>query len=145
MSEPLLRLLGIGLLTLLYLFFARILWVTRSQLREANKAEKKPAPKPQSPKQLILTITEPPEQRGKSYSVAQSATIGRATSASIVLDDDYASQFHARVYLDNGAYFVEDTGSTNGTTLNSKTLTKPVKVSLGDTIQTGAVTFEITA
>ncbi|GAA3300448.1 hypothetical protein GCM10020295_41240 [Streptomyces cinereospinus] len=57
---------------------------------------------------------------------SQTITLGRAHDSTIVLDDDYASSRHARIYPDrDGQWIVEDLGSTNGTYLDRTRLTTP--------------------
>ena len=46
--------------------------------------------------------------------------IGRAPECTLVLDDDYASGRHARLFPQDGEWFVEDLGSTNGTFLGAR-------------------------
>ncbi len=56
----------------------------------------------------------------------QTITLGRAHDSTIVLDDDYASSRHARIYPDrDGQWIIEDLGSTNGTYLDRSRLTTP--------------------
>ena len=50
--------------------------------------------------------------------------IGRSPGSTLVLDDDYASGRHARIFPQDGEWFVEDLGSTNGTYL-APTVTAP--------------------
>ena len=46
-------------------------------------------------------------------------TLGRAPESTVVLDDDYASNRHARLTpAEGGRWIVEDLGSTNGTWLD---------------------------
>ncbi|MFV1990376.1 MAG: FHA domain-containing protein [Acidimicrobiales bacterium] len=157
MSEPLLRVLSIGFLTLLYLFFLRVLWITRSQLRAPKPARKAPllthqnnsSPRNTQPANLSLTVVDPPELQGQIYLLGESTTIGRAASAGIVLEDDFVSQFHASITLNSGTYVLEDLGSTNGTfridkSREPKAVTKAEKLTLGDTFRIGAITFEMT-
>ncbi|MCA1224381.1 FHA domain-containing protein FhaB/FipA, partial [Streptomyces sp. 8L] len=62
----------------------------------------------------------------------QTITLGRAHDSTIVLDDDYASSRHARIYPDrDGQWIVEDLGSTNGTYLDRTRLTTPTPIPLG--------------
>ncbi|MFI9393201.1 FHA domain-containing protein [Streptomyces bauhiniae] len=74
----------------------------------------------------------------------QTITLGRAHDSTIVLDDDYASSRHARIYPDrDGQWIVEDLGSTNGTYLDRSRLTTPTPVPLGGAIRIGKTVIEL--
>jgi diguanylate cyclase (GGDEF)-like protein len=70
-----------------------------------------------------------------------SLTLGRTVDADLVFHDDQISRRHARISLDpvSSTYFLEDLGSTNGTFLNDRPVTKGQlkdgdKIFLGSTI-----------
>ena len=74
----------------------------------------------------------------------QTITLGRAHDSTIVLDDDYASSKHARIYPDrDGQWIVEDLGSTNGTYLDRTRLTTPTPIPLGAPIRIGKTVIEL--
>ncbi|MEU2559690.1 FHA domain-containing protein [Streptomyces longispororuber] len=74
----------------------------------------------------------------------QTITLGRAHDSTIVLDDDYASSRHARIYPDrDGQWIVEDLGSTNGTYLDRTRLTTPTPVPLNAPIRIGKTVIEL--
>ncbi|GHI24027.1 FHA domain-containing protein [Streptomyces hydrogenans] len=74
----------------------------------------------------------------------QTITLGRAHDSTIVLDDDYASSRHARIYPDrDGQWIVEDLGSTNGTYLDRTRLTTPTPIPLGAPIRIGKTVIEL--
>jgi pSer/pThr/pTyr-binding forkhead associated (FHA) protein len=74
----------------------------------------------------------------------QTITLGRAHDSTIVLDDDYASSRHARIYPDrDGQWIVEDLGSTNGTYLDRARLTTPTPIPLGAPIRIGKTVIEL--
>ncbi|TWV45315.1 FHA domain-containing protein [Streptomyces misionensis] len=74
----------------------------------------------------------------------QTITLGRAHDSTIVLDDDYASSRHARIYPDQGGqWIVEDLGSTNGTYLDRSRLTTPTPIPLGAPIRIGKTVIEL--
>ncbi|WP_030683932.1 FHA domain-containing protein FhaB/FipA [Streptomyces sp. NRRL B-1347] len=74
----------------------------------------------------------------------QTISLGRAHDSTIVLDDDYASSRHARIYPDrDGQWIVEDLGSTNGTYLDRTRLTTPTPVPLGAPIRIGKTVIEL--
>lgn len=69
--------------------------------------------------------------------------IGRSSEADVEIDDPYASEFHARVGLQDERIVVHDLGSTNGTYVNGRRVTSPTTVSRGDTVQIGKTTLEV--
>jgi pSer/pThr/pTyr-binding forkhead associated (FHA) protein len=74
----------------------------------------------------------------------QTITLGRAHDSTIVLDDDYASSRHARIYPDQaGQWTVEDLGSTNGTYLDRQRLTAPMPLQPGMPIRIGRTVIEL--
>ena len=74
----------------------------------------------------------------------QTITLGRAHDSTIVLDDDYASSRHARIYPDQGGqWIVEDLNSTNGTYLDRMRLTSPTPLQPGVAIRIGRTVIEL--
>jgi pSer/pThr/pTyr-binding forkhead associated (FHA) protein len=81
---------------------------------------------------------------GTSLPLREAGTvIGRNPECALVLDDDFASGRHARIYTRDGAWFVEDLGSTNGTFVGTQRLTEPVRVEAGSTLRIGKTVIEL--
>jgi len=74
---------------------------------------------------------------------ASSILIGRAPSCTLVLDDDYSSSRHARIFPQGGSWFVEDLGSTNGTFLGDRQITGPTPLQPGVGVQIGRSVVEL--
>lgn len=70
-------------------------------------------------------------------------TIGRAKDSTIALDDDFASNKHARLVPNGATWMLEDLGSTNGTLLGGSKVTTAVPVKVGSKIKIGRSTLEI--
>jgi pSer/pThr/pTyr-binding forkhead associated (FHA) protein len=70
-------------------------------------------------------------------------TLGRADDSTLVLTDDYASSHHARLVPGEGAWLVEDLGSTNGTYLGAAKVVRPTPVPLGQPIRIGKTVLEL--
>ena len=134
MPEPLLNVLKICLLVLLYLFFFRVLRAVWKPARRVRSRERRP------PK---LPVVEPASIAGQTYNLGDELTVGRAAGCQITLDDNYASQIHARIFTRDGQLYVEDLGSTNGTYLNRRKVSAPMVVSDGDRIQIGSTVMEV--
>ncbi len=63
-------------------------------------------------------------------------TIGRKMGNDVVIDNQAVSGHHAKVVHEGGTFFVEDTGSTNGTFLNDVRVEKR-RLQHGDQIRVG--------
>lgn len=62
-------------------------------------------------------------------------TVGR--QGRLIIDDGFASGHHARFRLIRGLWYVEDLGSTNGTTLNGLRIHATQRLKKGDKIKIG--------
>ncbi|MGO1523289.1 MAG: FHA domain-containing protein FhaB/FipA [Nesterenkonia sp.] len=69
--------------------------------------------------------------------------LGRAQECTVVLEDDYASGKHARLFPQGSRWFLEDLGSTNGTWLGEEQLTRASTVEPGDRIRIGKTVLEL--
>lgn len=173
MSELTLTVMRLGFLAVLWLFVIVAVQVIRSDLfgtRVTQRGSRREAARPQpSGRQAARQQAAPPQQRGQQgggrrgrnapsklvvtegtltgTTVAlqgQTITLGRAHDSTIVLDDDYASSRHARIYPDrDGQWIIEDLGSTNGTYLDRSRLTTPTPIPLGAPIRIGKTAIEL--
>ena len=69
------------------------------------------------------------------------ALLGRAESSEIRLDDPAASRQHALIYAQDGAYFIRDLESRNGTQVNGKAISD-CRLESGDRIAIGEVQMQ---
>jgi pSer/pThr/pTyr-binding forkhead associated (FHA) protein len=173
MSELTLTIIRLGLLVLLWIFVFSVVGVLRGDIygtRVVSRTPRKPTPPKRQPARAATapTATPPPapapkgRSRGRQSSaprtlvVTQGAltgtslplreagtVIGRNPECALVLDDDFASGRHARIFSRDGAWFVEDLGSTNGTFLGAERLTGPVRVEAGTTMRIGKTVIEL--
>jgi pSer/pThr/pTyr-binding forkhead associated (FHA) protein len=70
-------------------------------------------------------------------------TIGRGDDATLVISDDYVSTRHARLSPRDGAWVIEDLGSTNGTFLDRHRVTSVEPVAVGVPIRIGRTVLEL--
>mgnify|MGYP000072677764 FL=1 len=72
-------------------------------------------------------------------------TLGRVASNTVVLDDEFVSSHHARVYPDaaSGSWAIEDLHSTNGTVVNQQRISTPTILAPRVPVRIGATTFEL--
>jgi pSer/pThr/pTyr-binding forkhead associated (FHA) protein len=71
--------------------------------------------------------------------------MGRDASCHVAIPDSSVSHRHARIYHSDGEWYVEDLGSTNGTFVNDRPLTRPVVLRPGDTLAVGRSILEARA
>lgn len=69
--------------------------------------------------------------------------VGRKDNNHLILEDQYVSGNHTRIFLKNTDYMIEDLGSTNGTMLNDKRLEGKAFLKVGDEIQIGSALFKV--
>jgi pSer/pThr/pTyr-binding forkhead associated (FHA) protein len=169
MSELTLTVMRLGFLAVLWLFVIVAVQVIRSDLfgtrvtqRAARRGDERSRPPQQRQQQAAASRPQPQaarQRRGAPTKLVvaegslagttvalqgQTITLGRAHDSTIVLDDDYASSRHARIYPDrDGQWIVEDLGSTNGTYLDRNRLTTPTPVPLGAPIRIGKTVIEL--
>lgn len=159
MSESLLTVLKLCFLALLYLFLARVVRVVAVELKSpafdgppstAPSQHDNPQREPLSAKkrrrgELSLRIIEPPTRKGETYRLDGELTVGRGGGCSLSLPDDtFVSQVHARVFQREGAVWIEDLGSTNGSFLNGQRLTAATQARRGDRVRFGQTVAEVT-
>ncbi|MYT70147.1 FHA domain-containing protein FhaB/FipA [Streptomyces sp. cg28] len=170
MSELTLTVMRLGFLAVLWLFVIVAVQVIRSDLfgtrvtargsrRDSGRQQQQTARQAATPPQQRQQQAGGRQRRGAPTKLVvsegsltgttvalqgQTITLGRAHDSTIVLDDDYASSRHARIYPDrDGQWIVEDLGSTNGTYLDRNRLTTPTPIPLGAPIRIGKTVIEL--
>jgi pSer/pThr/pTyr-binding forkhead associated (FHA) protein len=86
------------------------------------------------PRLIILNGTEP---AGIIELTESELLIGRQKGAQILLEGPKVSRRHARIFLGNNEFRVEDLGSSNGTFLNGERLKLPTTLKGSDEIGIG--------
>jgi hypothetical protein len=152
MSDQVLTVLKFCLLALLYLFLVRVVWIVGRELRGTPSPAPAPAippapPPPPAPRprkhRWRFVVVEPATERGHAFDIDGEATIGRGGGCGILLTfDTFVSQVHARASDRDGALWIEDLGSTNGTQVNGEKLTQPLQLRKGDRVKLGATVLE---
>jgi pSer/pThr/pTyr-binding forkhead associated (FHA) protein len=145
-----LSVLKYALVALLYFFvFRAVRSVTLDVAgRRRERGATRPAPAPARPSKggkppSHVVVHEPDGAKPRTVRLSGSTQIGRAEACAIRLNDTYVSQMHARLYGENGGWFVEDLGSTNGTYLNDHRVVQPVEVHSGDVVKVGKTVLEL--
>ena len=170
LSELTLTVMRLGLLVLMWFFVFAVVGVLRGDLygtrvkrrggggRAAKAAARGASPAPPRAARpgrktrgvrgrkgpTKLTVTAGPLS-GTTLPLRPAGTlIGRSPECALVLDDDYASGRHARIFQDDdGTWKVEDLRSTNGTFLGATRLTEPREVAVGSVLRIGQTVVEL--
>jgi pSer/pThr/pTyr-binding forkhead associated (FHA) protein len=116
--------------------------------RQAIPAAARPAPAPRAPKAgrpaVRRLVVVDGAAAGTTVDLTdEPITIGRADDSTITLIDDYVSTRHARLVLQDGAWLIEDLGSTNGTYLDRQRVTALTPVTAGVPIRIGKTVLEL--
>jgi pSer/pThr/pTyr-binding forkhead associated (FHA) protein len=170
MSEVTITLLRLGYLALLWVLVLSAISVLRRDLygtrisdrrRAARQATAPAAPatptpaaaSPAAPPRSTrgtrsssptrLVVTEGP-LRGTIVPLGTSSVmVGRSPSCTLVLDDDYSSSRHARVFPLADGWYVEDLGSTNGTFVGEHRIDGPTRLPTGTPVRVGRSVLEL--
>ena len=93
---------------------------------------------------FVLRAVDGPDYPARPFPVTGELTIGRAGGADIALaGDSFVSSRHARFWTEAGGLWVEDLGSTNGTTVNGRTVSARTALAPGDRVQVGRTILEV--
>lgn len=162
MSELTIVVLRVGFVIGLWVFVVAVLLILRNDLfgttvvtrgtKPDPRREQRPSVDPAAAAALRtdptvtstnLVVTAGP-LRGTTLSLgATPVLIGRAPECTLVLDDDYASNRHARIFQRDGEWWVEDLGSTNGTLLSGRRIEGTVPFKSGARIKIGRTEVEL--
>jgi hypothetical protein len=139
-------LLRIAFIALVYFFLYQVARVSVRELVMIGRATSTPvAAQPSLPDPASsLELIDPAESsyyEGTSFPLDHYTTIGRHDDNSITIDDGFISGSHAEFVFDQGAWWLQDLGSTNGTFVNNQAVRSRVRVSDGDIVQFGRVRF----
>lgn len=100
-----------------------------------------PAPLPTAAATAVsacLVVMYGPELGRRTPLERATFTIGRSSQSDLCLDQESVSRTHARILFRDGAHFIEDLGSTNGTHVNDVAVTDPVILTHGMQIKVGS-------
>jgi pSer/pThr/pTyr-binding forkhead associated (FHA) protein len=162
-TEFALTLLRLAVLGALWLFIIITIVALRRDLmqpreaRPATSSRPAKAPRPAKPPKPAkaakpakhakagpaLVVTEGPLAQTVIPLGTAQITLGRAPDSTLVIDDDYASSRHARLYPGDDGWIVEDLGSTNGTWIDRTRITSPTVLPPGVPLRIGRTTLQL--
>lgn len=136
--------LRVAFIALIYLFLYQ---VGRVSVRELVTIGKVSTSIPQAaPSQAMATgsleMVDGAESRwqpGTQFSLDYYTTVGRNPENSIAINDGFVSGSHAEISFNQGAWWLMDLGSTNGTQVNGQPIQGKVQLHQGDIVSFGRV------
>ncbi len=72
-------------------------------------------------------------------------TVGRRSDCDLILDSHHGSQRHAELFVRDGALWIRDLGSTNGTSVNGERLAAECRAQNGDIVHFADREFRVAA
>ena len=138
-----LRYLFLALLFVFVLLVARVVYLELKP-QAARPASKRVTAKADRGRRRarLLIAGETGRRKQASWDIATEVVIGRAAECAVSIDDEFASNLHAKIYRAEGRYYVEDLGSTNGTYVNGRRINYPTELRGGDRIKIGRTEME---
>lgn len=137
MTGTVFRILIIAIVYIIIFYALRLIY------KDIKNGDKKKITK----KSLGLEITDPGEnkslKKGGIIPIQREVTFGRKEDNALVMVDPYVSGHHAKIFLKNTEYILEDMGSTNGTLLNGVKLLERTVIKSGDEIKIGSAVFKV--
>ena len=157
MPDSLLTILRLLLLSLIWLFFLRVLGLLAAKPRAvaasapappaAARGAAAPTGAPTAARgtagKASLRVVSPGPLANKEFVVGAEATLGRGQGCQVQLAESMVSQLHARLFRNDKGLNIEDLGSTNGTYLNGRKVGAPARLKKGDRIRVGPIELEV--
>lgn len=140
MSTTLVNVFKVGTVVVIYLFLWYVARSIRAQIGTPKSTPKAPRPSPATAPTLVIVAPEP--VAGRTIDVRRILIVGRGDTADFAVDDEFASERHARFEVVDGALFVDDLGSTNGTFVNGERIERRTPLATGDTVRVGGTIME---
>jgi pSer/pThr/pTyr-binding forkhead associated (FHA) protein len=136
--------LRIAFIFLVYYFLYQIARITLRELVTIGTVTSAPGSSPRNmpDPSSALEVIDPAESSydaGATFPLDHYTTIGRYEDNTIEIDDDFVSGSHAEIFYEQGTWWLQDLGSTNGTFLNTQRVGSRIRISDGDIVQFGRV------
>ena len=128
--------IGIGAAVLVVILAAVV-------LGRRKKPEEVPQPAPAGIYMRLEVVRGAQRTERTEFTLRDELHIGRDPACDIAFDDETLSLRNSRVFLDQGAVYLEDLQSQNGTRVNGTPVYAPVRLRSGDEISVGSASFRL--
>jgi hypothetical protein len=130
-------LVRLAFLAVLYLFLIRAF----ASMWRALRTEAELAARPALAYLVVQRSHAQGPRVGERLPLRAMSAMGRDAGNDVVVNDEAASARHAIVELADGAWWIEDQGSTNGTLLNGARIGRRERIRDGDVVDIGRVSL----
>lgn len=128
--------IGIGAAVLVVILAAVV-------LGRRKKPDVAPQPAPAGIYMRLEVVRGAQRTERTEFTLRDELHIGRDPACDIAFDDETLSLRNSRVFLDQGAVYLEDLQSQNGTRVNGTPVYAPVRLRSGDEISVGSASFRL--
>ena len=126
------------------ILYSIIYYALKIMYKDVKGGKKKNAPgKKAHGLEVLKTISNGTLGIGSVIPVTSTISIGRREDNSIVLNDQFVSSYHAKIYVKNNDFYLEDLASTNGTFINDSKVEGRVRLKVNDQIRMGSTVFKV--
>jgi hypothetical protein len=143
-AEAIILILRLTLVGLLYLFLGIVALTAARELRRLSQVGAAVEREAARGQVLIVDPGATSLAIGTVIPLRAVTRLGRSPSSTILLDGTYVSGEHAVIALRDGAWWLSDAGSTNGTVLNGVAIRGETALSDGDIVEIGDVKLRVT-
>ena len=136
-----------ALIGLVYLVLVVILFAVRREMISHSHDQERPGALAAGRLKVIQAGSDRRILPGQILPLKLQTRLGAEIDNDIILDDQYVSRFHAHLRWDGAVWWVEDAGSTNGTSVDGKVCPPRVPLPLrdGSLLKLGDMVFELLA
>ena len=145
-GELLLLIMRIGILILLALLIIVLITTINKEMKKgvkgSNEIKKTEYGLPAFLKMIFVGGTKP--KNNENITLNKEIVIGRNDfQANVVIDSNFISGRHTRIFPFGESIMIEDLGSTNGTYVNNELIDSPKKLSENDIVMVGDTEFKV--
>jgi hypothetical protein len=142
-AEAIILLLRLALVALIYLFLGVVALTAVRELRRLARGTPSGQHAAPGPRLVVVDAGATSLTPGGVIALRPVTRLGRAEGNTVVLDDTFVSGEHAVIVERNGAWWLSDRGSTNGTAVNEQPVRGEVSLTPGDIVSIGDVRLKL--
>jgi hypothetical protein len=142
-GEALILILRLTLVGLLYLFLATIAVAASRELRSLARQGSSSGQSRRFGHLIVVSSGGTSLSLGDALPLRPVTRLGRAAESTILIDGSFVSAEHAIIAQRDGAWWLSDRGSTNGTAVNDRPVHGEIELRLGDIVAIGDVRLKL--